>query len=397
MLIEIHIIQNHSSSNLNRDETGSPKEAVFGGWKRARISSQCLKRSIRRSDIFQREMKDSLAKRTRQLPELVRNRLLADGISKELADIAARKASGFGNSRSTEQKADEDGLYSTAQSMFLTDNDIDTVVEVLKQAALEAGKPEKFSKDDKTDYQMRARDLGYRPITADVALFGRMITSGAFRDCEASVQVAHAISTHKVEHEYDYFTAVDDLKKISDNTNAGRADMIGDLEFNSACYYKYFSIDFDGLVSNLTGESSGRKNITETDIDNSSDLAANAVNALLKSALLITPSGKQNAFGAHQLPSLVLVEIRPYNTPVNYANAFVEPAKSTATKGLVKDSVEKLVKHMSALTNGFNLEAVARFMLAPEYLEVTAEGTEITRVTNLRALCEQVRGVITSE
>ena len=50
MLIEVHILQNHAPSNLNRDDTGSPKEAVFGGYKRARISSQCLKRSIRRSE-----------------------------------------------------------------------------------------------------------------------------------------------------------------------------------------------------------------------------------------------------------------------------------------------------------------------------------------------------------
>ncbi len=49
MLIEIHILQNHAPSNLNRDDSGSPKTATFGDFKRARISSQCLKRSLRRS------------------------------------------------------------------------------------------------------------------------------------------------------------------------------------------------------------------------------------------------------------------------------------------------------------------------------------------------------------
>ncbi|MEN6519700.1 MAG: type I-E CRISPR-associated protein Cas7/Cse4/CasC [Armatimonadota bacterium] len=393
MLIEIHILQNHSPSNLNRDDTGSPKEAIFGGWKRARISSQCLKRSIRRSGIFQQEMNGHLANRTRRLPELVRERLIAGGVPAELAEIAARKASGFGNNKNSEQKADKDGKYATAQTMFLTDKDIDAVTEVLKEAALAAGTPEKFEAD-KTSYQEKARPLGYRPVSVDIALFGRMITSEAFRDCEASAQVAHAISTHKVEHEYDYFTAVDDLKGTSEIEEDAGADMIGDVEFNSACYYKYFSIDFEGFVANLTGECAGRKDISKNEKDDASDLAARAVGALLKSAVFTTPSGKQNTFGANQLPAAVLVEVRPYNTPVNYANAFAEPARYAADGGLVKDSINKLTKHISALTKGFNLESKARFLLAPEYPECTIEGVGVTKVSDMNALCEQVKGVI---
>jgi CRISPR system Cascade subunit CasC len=228
----------------------------------------------------------------------------------------------------------------------------------------------------------------------DIALFGRMITSEAFRDCQASAQVAHAISTHKVDHEYDYFTAVDDLKTMTDAEEDAGADMIGDVEFNSACYYKYFSIDFDGLVANLTGESAGRKGVTEEEKNDAIDLAARAVDALLKSAVHTTPSGKQNTFGAHQLPSMVLVEVRPYNTPVNYANAFVNPARSTTNQDLVNDSVDKLAKHMSALTKGFNLDTRGRFVLAPEHPQFSVEGVEVTRAGDLNSLCEQLKGVI---
>lgn len=53
MLIQFHLLQNYAPSNLNRDDTGSPKDAVFGGVARGRISSQCLKRSMRRSPIFE--------------------------------------------------------------------------------------------------------------------------------------------------------------------------------------------------------------------------------------------------------------------------------------------------------------------------------------------------------
>ena len=44
MLIQIHMLQNYAPSNLNRDDSGSPKSAVFGDQPRGRISSQCLKR-----------------------------------------------------------------------------------------------------------------------------------------------------------------------------------------------------------------------------------------------------------------------------------------------------------------------------------------------------------------
>jgi CRISPR system Cascade subunit CasC len=47
MFIELHIIQNFPPSNLNRDDLGQPKDADFGGFRRARVSSQCLKRSTR--------------------------------------------------------------------------------------------------------------------------------------------------------------------------------------------------------------------------------------------------------------------------------------------------------------------------------------------------------------
>ena len=47
MFVEVHILQNYALSNLNRDDTGAPKGCVFGGRRRARISSQCLKRAVR--------------------------------------------------------------------------------------------------------------------------------------------------------------------------------------------------------------------------------------------------------------------------------------------------------------------------------------------------------------
>lgn len=386
MLIEIHILQNHAPSNLNRDDTGSPKECVFGGYKRARISSQCLKRTIRRSDAFQKAMAGHLATRTRQLPEEVRKAFLADEALRPLAEIAAQKASGFGNKEGAEQKPDKQGKYLTKQTMFLTDADVETVVTTLRNAS--KGKSEaQFKALRAADLQKEAQTKGFRPITVDVALFGRMTTSEAFRDVEASCQVAHALSTHKVDHEFDYFTAVDDLQGMSEQEEDAGADMIGDVEFNSACYYKYISVDVGGLVDNLTGRSAVRSD--QADRPAACALAGEAVAALLRAAVMTTPTGKQNSFAAHQLPSLVLVEARPYQTPVSYANAFVEPARAGKGDDLVRVSLHQFGRHVQALTDAFNLEASLRLLLVPEDAQYAISGVQ--RADNLGVLCNRVR------
>lgn len=394
MLIEIHILQNHSPSNLNRDDTGSPKSCVFGDIKRARISSQCLKRAIRRSDIFQNALKGHLATRTRRLPELVRDRLLQAGMSPEMAEIAALKASGFGKKEQKEKDRDERAqtTFDTAQTMFLAECDIQAVTDLLLQEAKTAGTPEKFKEIKAADLQKNELLRGYRPITVDIALFGRMTTSDAFRDAEAAAQVAHAISTHKVDADFDYFTAVDDLQGSSDLEEDAGADMIGDVEFNSACYYKYFAIDLDGLKANLTGERLGNRQVSEEDRQQAKELAIQTIIALIRAAVTVTPTGKQNSFAAHQMPSLVLIELRPHRTPVNYANAFVKPATGKGLNDLVFDSLQKLKTHVEAITRGFDLQTKKRWLLAPEYPEYEIEG--VTRVDQLNNLLEKLREVI---
>ena len=391
MLIEIHLIQNHAPSNLNRDDTGSPKECVFGGVKRARISSQCLKRSIRRSEIFKDALAGQLGTRTRRLPEIVGEQLLAEGISPEMAAIAAKKVSGFGSKDGKEQTkkdGNDQAKLETAQMMFLTEADIQAVVDVLLSAANEAKTPAAFEKLTAKDLQAKAQQQGFRPITIDVGLFGRMITSEAFRDVEAVCQVAHAISTHKIDSEYDYFTAVDDLKDIEgaveEDSGAG---MIGDVEFTSACFYKYISLDVDGLVDNLIGVSAGRKDIPAAEREVAEALTGRAVLALLQAAIMTTPTGKQNSFAAHQLPAAILVEVRPTKTPVSYANAFVDPARQGGGASLVAASLKKLGAHVTALTNGFNLKSDTRLLLAPEQ-DFSIDGVE--NVPDLATLCSRL-------
>lgn len=357
MLIEIHMLQNHAPSNLNRDDTGSPKDCIFGGVRRARISSQAIKRAIRRSPVFAAGLEGAdLATRTRQLPDQVRKLLLDRGLAPDLAEAMAKKASGFGNKNGTEQADGE-----TAQIMFLSPADIQAVADLLYQEATKAGSVKAIEKLKADDLQKHASLAGWRPVTVDIALFGRMITSDAFRDVEAAVQVAHAIGTHKMEQEFDYFTAVDDLQNASAMEDKG-AGMIGDVEFTSACFYKYFSLDLTDLITNLAGRKKdwGDADAWADHVAKAKQLAALAVPAFLNAAVFTSPSGKQNTFAAHQLPDAILVEVRPDPIPVSYANAFVKPITARAGESLVELSTKALAEHANTLTSKFTLPSTAR-------------------------------------
>lgn len=444
MLIEVHILQNHAPSNLNRDDTGSPKEAVFGGYKRARISSQCLKRNIRKSNVFRDLFRtepieligDDLAQvllkhgidanlayqlsvRTRAMPEIVKDILKTGGVDHELALEAAAVAARLG-AKAKDQKKESGEPDDTAdgedngdrvesgpsqedrkrdktkQTMFLTLRDVLVVAMYLKALLAKeklAGLKRVIKKVSNSDKRMVIEKdlhaLGYRPITIDMALFGRMITSDAFEDVEASSQFAHAISTHKIDHEFDYYTAVDDLERAADDEAGGGADMIGDVEFNSACYYKYFNVHVDGLVDNLTGKAF-KKEPTADDVMNARETAGKAVCALIEAACRVTPSGKQNSFAAHQPPSLVWIEVRDRNLPVSYANAFSQPVNPKATSGLEVGSAEYLKREAEKLAEMYGLEAKARWLLAKHDLEIL--GTKATK--SLKAVLDEVERVV---
>lgn len=385
MLIEIHVLQNHAPCNLNRDDTGSPKDCMFGGVRRSRISSQSIKRSIRKSPVFTEEMKlIPMAFRTRRLPDLVKERLIKEGVDTKIAEIAAQKVIEFGKSKKkkkekeTEEKDEEKGT-DTAQIMFITEKDVENIVKVMKEAIATANTPEQFKKADTNKLQEKLK--GWRPITPDIALFGRMITSDAFEDVEASMQVAHAISTNKMDHEFDYFTAVDDLKKgAEDDAGAG---MIGDVEFNSACYYKYFSLDFDDLVNNLAGP-----NPDDKALKGAREVALTTTKAFINAAIKTTPSGKQNTFAAHQLPDAILIEVRKKNIPVSYANAFVKPAVPNGKKDLVEDSIEKLVGYVEVINSKYDLESSPRLWFTTGNMKIQGSETcnTITELINKTSL-----------
>lgn len=372
MLIEVHMLKNYAPSNLNRDETGSPKSCIFGGEPRGRISSQCQKRNLRSSEILHSCIdNECFGVRTRKLAEIIVGELKKEGIDEAYLPLVAKKITGFGN-----RKGEESKNNLTAQMMFFSPADIQAVTYYIIQAIEKAGTVKEFEKVKAKELQSDLKDAG-RPVTLDMALFGRMVTSDAFRDVEASMQVAHAVSTNRLEREFDYFTAMDDLQKKGEETGAGFLN--SDSEFNSNCYYHYFNIDVDQLRQNLNGAG---------DID---DLVTEAIPALVRAFAYVNPSGKQNSFAAHQLPSLLCVEIKPEKIPVSYINAFVKPVSPTKKSSLVDESVIRLVQEIDKIDAKFDIKVNKRLWLSTEDgLSAPQASTTIKNLGDLIAELKQV-------
>lgn len=291
MIIELHILQNFAPSCLNRDDTNSPKECLFGGYRRARISSQCTKRAIRWNDTFREELSPYLSARSLRFPTQVYEKLLAldvdKGPAKEvckgLQAIAKKEAQkeasaeGAGEDATKESTKSKDSyeldIFKTPQMVFYTEDEVNECAKQIKRLLDSGMKPKEVLKKDKKG---KFVNLPIFPVphSADIALFGRMVTSAHFDNIDAACQVAHAISTHKVGVEFDFYTAVDDLQPKED-TGAG---MMGTVEFNSACYYRYANIDLRQLVDNLLGKP--RDKATPDELKEAKNIARKTVESL---------------------------------------------------------------------------------------------------------------------
>lgn len=172
------MLKNYAPANLNRDDSGSPKTCQFGEVPRGRISSQCLKRSWRTSPLFQKELAGHIGTRTRQMPELVAEMLRSRGVEESYIAAAAQKLSGFGNKNNAENK---EGSF-TSQVILYSQEDLAAIADAVQRKITESGTPEKFAKITSKDLEASLKDAAKRPISLDIALFGRMVTSDAFAD-----------------------------------------------------------------------------------------------------------------------------------------------------------------------------------------------------------------------
>jgi len=381
MFVEIHMLQNHSPANLNRDDTGAPKTAMFGGRLRARISSQCLKRSIRWSPHFRKVLEGHLGTRTVSFPELVEAQLKHSKIPpeehKDIVTACTRIAKKEEGSASAKSDESSDDRPRTEQLIFLGPTEVREFVRILESGRSET--PDDYKKfidyyvsginKSRRQAERFAERLSaaYPDNCVGIALFGRMTTSPAFRDVEAAMEVAHAISTNEVMPEVDYFTAVDDEP-------AGRlgASYLEQGQFNSATFYKYFSLDWDGLLKNLAGD--------ET-------LARKTLEAFLKAAACTVPTRKRKSFANNNLPDGILVEIKRQAVPTNYANAFLVPARpyadSRGEQDIVADSIQKLSHYVGTVSTAYGLDAARYWFTTRPEVPFDAEAERVPSLPEL--------------
>jgi CRISPR system Cascade subunit CasC len=321
--IELHMIQNFSPANLNRDDTGNPKDCTFGGYRRARVSSQSLKRAIRHEDIFSKTTEVPKGDRSKWMSRPIKDKLIEVGKAEE---DAMSVAVAFVNDYAA--KSDKKNPERSNVLIYFTQEEVNSAVEALLKNWDEAVKAAnaKTPKSLKDVISSLEKSTKTRTSAPDIALFGRMLAEHPSLNIDAACQVAHAISTHSIKMEMDFYTAVDELQKSSDDEGAG-AGMMGFTNFNSACFYRYARIDWDLLVKNL---------------GNDKALARRTVEGFMRAALDAIPTGKQNAFAAQNPTNLALALLREDGQSWNLANAFEEPVHPKGNSGLIRRSIEAL-------------------------------------------------------
>lgn len=343
--LDIHAIQTLPPSNANRDDTGSPKTAVYGGVRRARISSQSWKRAMRQ--YFLKESAEDLGIRSTAVIRYVAERIIETdpSVTEEQAMKKAEKVFNDAGIKTKDQK--------TKALFFLGKKQAD----LLAAAALKA----------ETDKKSLQKIFCDNPAI-DIALFGRMVADDPSLNEDASAQVAHAISTHEVQTEFDFYTAVDDLAP-EDNAGAG---MLGTIEYNSSTLYRYANIAMHDLVRQL----------------GSKEQAISAAKLFIQAFANSMPTGKANTFANQTLPQLLMINIRQ-DRPVNLVTAYENPVKSRS--GNETASIERLFAEVKKTTK-FVKEPLRTLYVTKEEIDkpewAEEEDSILTLVTDFTKIAE---------
>ncbi|MFD4997816.1 type I-E CRISPR-associated protein Cas7/Cse4/CasC [Streptomyces buecherae] len=388
-ILDIHILQTVPPSNINRDDTGAPKTAVYGGVRRARVSSQAWKRATRKyfeqllpaSDLGVRTKKvaETLGEHILALDPQVGDELLTDPtpqarrrVAVEMAAEALHHATGSKIEVPKRKAKDADGegadeaAPESSYLLFLSRRQLDALATLAVEGGAGKGAPglKEFFKDRKN--KARAREAVDTRHSVDIALFGRMVADSSDLNVEAATQVAHAIGVHRSEVESDYYTAVDDQNTDAE-TGAG---MIGSVDFNSATLYRYAALDVNELQRNLGAELQSEGQLSPTE---------RAVGAFLEAFISSLPTGKINTFGNHTLPAAVVVKLRT-RRPVSFVGAFEEPVPQGEEGGFLLNTCQRLADQARALDaqyGTFDGERTWVMRVGTQTLPLVGLGTEM--------------------
>ncbi|NOQ36535.1 MAG: type I-E CRISPR-associated protein Cas7/Cse4/CasC [Methylococcaceae bacterium] len=355
-IIEFHILQSFPVSCLNRDDVGSPKSAIVGGVQRARVSSQCWKRQVR---LAMQGLGVQLGVRTKRINKLVvdacyqklsaDNLEITDELSDNIAQLAAHVSKILDDKSSADKKTEE---YKASTLIFLSNSDATRIAAAMSpfnfslaavdnkltelSGTLKTAKKEKntdlissLQEEKKSLEKLKSivsllKEFNGFHDGLDIALFGRMVANAPTMSVEAASSFSHAISTHKSSSEVEFFTALDDLKT---DEETGSAHM-GSLEFNSATYYRYISLDLGQLHQTLAGEN-----------------LPDAIDVFTKSLFQAVPSARQTTQSAASPWEYAKILVRkgqrlqiPFDKPVRaeQGGGYLQPSIESLSKELAK-------------------------------------------------------------
>ena len=294
--IEFHILQSFPVTCFNRDDVGAPKTAMVGGVPRARVSSQAWKRPVR---LAMQEYGTKLAVRTKHIAELMAQACKERSATEEQATACGEAIAKF---------VSKDTL------LFFTNNEAQAFANYAQENEFDEKKLK-----EKEAHKIAKKALNLAVDGIDIALFGRMVAQAAELNVEAACSFAHAISTHKVSNEVEFFTAVDD-DPMGLREDSGSAHM-GSLEFNSATYYRFVSLDLGQLYQNLNGQN-----------------LAGAIESFVKALYLAVPTARQTTMTGLSAWDYVKVLVRKGQA---LQASFDQPVKAKG-EGYLQPSIEAL-------------------------------------------------------
>lgn len=308
-IVEIHAIQSLGPNNINRDDTGTPKNVRIGGVPRARVSSQCWKHAIREK-LGRTLGEEHVAIRTKEIADRLTKSMLK--LDPELDPDKARQTSlvigKFAGLIPSERKKQDEDDSVTAEALAFIGNETYDELARFGLAHLDDGK---LSADTLNKAKKDLTEILRNDKAVDLALFGRMAASNTKLNVNANCQVAHAVGVDRLNMEDDFYTAVDEWKTHSDNAKdeGNGAGMVGDIEFSSSTVYRFASLSVDGLLHQLQGDK---------------DLTLQAIAAFIEAFATSMPTGNLNTFANHLPPNYLAVIVRD-SQPVSLVDAFNKP------------------------------------------------------------------------
>lgn len=366
MFMDIYAVQNVPPSNINRDETGNPKTAQYGGVLRSRVSSQAWKRAMR--ETFKSLLdKKQLGVRTKNAVELIVKAMVDQ--RPESADQAESYASlvlqatGVKVVASTRAGA-ASGKPVTQYLIFIGNTEIGRLANIALEW-MDQGKDPAKAPDSAMKKEVSGVFHGEQAV--DIALFGRMLADAPDLNTDASAQVAHAISVDAIKPEYDYFTAADDFTE-ADNAGAAMIDSVG---FNSSTLYRYATVNLDALQEQI----------------GNAEATARVASVFVEAFIRSMPTGKQNSYANRTLPETCIVAFRD-SQPINAVEAFERPVAAEHDQPISQVAGRRLVEELRRIQDAYDEQPVRAWAISTDLL--TQDLAPVAESVGLKDLTSQV-------